>query len=627
MKTMKKKEFACVLLVIFSLVYISCSDDEKEKVYYTVTFDADGGSPTPADQRVEAGSTVTTPSANPAKAGYVFLFWHQDGSTAAYKFDSPVNKDIFLRAKWQEEATVEYWQVTWVLNGGIWPADDNHATQVVKGGTLAEPAAPTRDKYTLDGWYKDEALTAKVSFPYDVTEATGNITLYAKWEAEPVEPGEEVVAMVASGANHYFVLKDDGTLHAIGNNKYGQLGTGNENEIESLTQVATGVSAVYAGSINTFIVKTDGSIWGAGYNAEGQLGTGDEVNRNTFVKIPAADNVKEFIVGPYQTHLLKKDGSLWSVGANFYGQLGVGDKINRNTFTATNLTTNVVAAATGSEHSIALTSDGKVWGAGYGYIGCFGTDSDASSFVEVFTGAKAIAAGSYHSLALKEDGTVYTTGDNYKGQLGVGDSGNVLKSFTQAITDSGEPITNVTAIAAGYQCSFALQADGTLWATGNNSYKQLGTGDRHNHTRFTPVASGVKSVSAGKFHTLFQFNDGTSEVWGEVNPKGEGPTIDPNDCGTIHIKVNDTNKYQYITSWALYDNNKTRVDYSNELIATGGSGHKMQVNSGAYTLEIKVSNDPTVDYNFELEMKKDRTITVLYEWVSYSVGYRFTVTY
>lgn len=77
-----------------------------------------------------------------------------------------------------------YWAVTWELNGGAWSSTgDNHATQVRKDGTLAEPTAPTKSDNTFGGWYKEAALTNKISFPYDASTSTGNIKLYAKWTA------------------------------------------------------------------------------------------------------------------------------------------------------------------------------------------------------------------------------------------------------------------------------------------------------------------------------------------------------------------------------------------------------------------------------------------------------------
>lgn len=173
----------CSFLLLTGLLffYTGCSSNDDEPEVYTVTFETDGGAPVPATQQVEKGSLVIAPSTNPAKAGYVFVYWHISGATAAYNFQTPVNGDISLYAKWQEEATVEYLQVTWSLNGGSWPSDDNHATQVVKGGTLAEPAEPVKSGYTFEGWYKESALTNKVTFPYDVSNLTAGFTLYANW--------------------------------------------------------------------------------------------------------------------------------------------------------------------------------------------------------------------------------------------------------------------------------------------------------------------------------------------------------------------------------------------------------------------------------------------------------------
>lgn len=177
------KKHVSILMIALLVLFASCSDD-NDKAVYSVTFETDGGSPVPSAQRVEEGSTATAPSSNPAKVGYAFLFWYLDGATTAYNFQTPVNGNLTLFAKWQEETTAEYWQVSWNLNGGTWPSGDNHAIQVIKGGTLAEPNAPTKSGSTFDGWYKESGLTNKINFPYDVSSVTGNFTLYAKWATE-----------------------------------------------------------------------------------------------------------------------------------------------------------------------------------------------------------------------------------------------------------------------------------------------------------------------------------------------------------------------------------------------------------------------------------------------------------
>ncbi|MDR0749360.1 MAG: InlB B-repeat-containing protein [Tannerellaceae bacterium] len=99
------------------------------------------------------------------------------------------------------ETDVEYWQVSWELNGGAWPASDNHVTQVVKDGKLAYPAAPTKAGNTFDGWYKDSSLSNRVSFPYDMSDVTGNFTLYAKWTDST--PSAKLSVTKSPGAGFY----------------------------------------------------------------------------------------------------------------------------------------------------------------------------------------------------------------------------------------------------------------------------------------------------------------------------------------------------------------------------------------------------------------------------------------
>lgn len=176
--------FAPILLITLSFVQAGCGDNDDEPEIYTITFETDGGTPVPAVQRVEAGATAIAPSTNPAKAGYAFVFWHLIGANTAYNFQTPVNHNITLQAKWQEETNAEYWLVEWKLDGGAWPSDDNHAKQVLKGGTLAEPKAPTKSGYTFEGWYKEVALTNKITFPYDAGNLNADFTLYAKWKEE-----------------------------------------------------------------------------------------------------------------------------------------------------------------------------------------------------------------------------------------------------------------------------------------------------------------------------------------------------------------------------------------------------------------------------------------------------------
>ena len=86
----------------------------------------------------------------------------------------------------------------------------------------------------------------------------------------------------------------------------------------------------------------------------------------------------------------------------------------------------------------------------------------------------AVAAGYDHALALKSDGSVWAWGKNLSGQIGDG-------STTDRLTAVQVPaLSGITSIAAGDGFSLAVQQDGglggLLWSWGKNVSGQLGDG-------------------------------------------------------------------------------------------------------------------------------------------------------
>ena len=78
---------------------------------------------------------------------------------------------------------VESWTVAFNSNGGS--ACDTKFVATADG-KLVKPADPTRDGYTFGGWYTDEACTEAYDFS---TPVTADMTLYAKWTKNAVNPG------------------------------------------------------------------------------------------------------------------------------------------------------------------------------------------------------------------------------------------------------------------------------------------------------------------------------------------------------------------------------------------------------------------------------------------------------
>ncbi len=81
-------------------------------------------------------------------------------------------------------AGAESWRVAFDAQGGSYVAP----RYVAKNKVVSEPAAPTRDGYTFLGWYTAEG--EKWDFAKDVV--TADMTLYAKWTTNAVNPGGAV---------------------------------------------------------------------------------------------------------------------------------------------------------------------------------------------------------------------------------------------------------------------------------------------------------------------------------------------------------------------------------------------------------------------------------------------------
>ncbi|EAD3287958.1 LPXTG cell wall anchor domain-containing protein [Listeria monocytogenes] len=136
---------------------------------YTATFNNDG---TTTTQTVDYQEALTEPT-EPTKDGYTFDGWY-DAQTGGNKWNFATNKmpanNITLYARY----SVKSYTATFDKDGTTTTQTANYDS------LLTEPAAPTKDGYTFDGWYDAETGGNKWNFATNKMPAK-NVTLYARF--------------------------------------------------------------------------------------------------------------------------------------------------------------------------------------------------------------------------------------------------------------------------------------------------------------------------------------------------------------------------------------------------------------------------------------------------------------
>lgn len=173
----------------------------------------------------------------------------------------------------------------------------------------------------------------------------------------------------------------------------------------------------------------------------------------------------------------------------------------------------------------AIKSDGTLWGWGYnayGQVGDGTAGTDRLSPVQIGIDRTWVWVGHGFncSFAIKANGTLWAWGLNNGGQLGDGTT-----------TERHYPVqigvaTTWVSVSAGWNHAIGIRSDGTIWGWGWNNYGEVGDGT--NTQRLTPVQIGSDTnwaeVSAGGWHSLARKTTGTIWAWGRNYVVDEGHT-------------------------------------------------------------------------------------------------------
>ena len=256
---------------------------------------------------------------------------------------------------------------------------------------------------------------------------------------------------ISAGSGHTVGLKSDGTVVAVGYNKYGQC------DVSEWTDIV----AVSAGTFHTVGLKSDGTVVAKVYKEDKLIKYFGQCDVSEWTDIVAVS------AGMWHTVGLKSDGTVVAVGDNNDGQCNVEDW------------TDIVAISASNFHTVGLKSDGTVV--------AVGDNPDGQCDVSEWTDIIAISSVNWHTVGLKSDGTVVAVGYNKDGRCDV------------------EKWTDITAISAGHVHTIGLKSDGTVIAVGGNSDGQCDV------SGWTDIVV----VSAGGSHSVGLKSDGTVVAVGD----------------------------------------------------------------------------------------------------------------
>ncbi|MBR1558412.1 MAG: InlB B-repeat-containing protein [Prevotella sp.] len=195
---------------------------------FTVTYKANGGT---GDDIEDSEASKVAENTFTAPSGKAFAGWNtkDDGTGDSYAVGDDVTENLTLYAQWANQYTV-----TFDLQGH---GNAIEAQNVVSGGKVTEPTAPSASGWAFGGWFKEAACTNAWDFDTDVISAT--TTLYAKWEEIVVDytftpltsgadPGNGTEILTSTGGK---MVKDGGTI------KYNENGLSFESTGSSIVTV------------------------------------------------------------------------------------------------------------------------------------------------------------------------------------------------------------------------------------------------------------------------------------------------------------------------------------------------------------------------------------------------------
>ncbi|MBO4354416.1 MAG: InlB B-repeat-containing protein [Clostridia bacterium] len=178
--------------------------------FYTVTFDANGGSGAPDPITADYGETITIPDVEPYRSGYNFINWENQNTSEYYYPGASMTvmgtttlTAVWYEARWDDdpfgdEPTVPTtYTVSYNANGGSGAPSSQTKTEGV--ALTLSSTKPTRSGYTFLGWSESSSATSATYSAGGTYSKDASTTLYAVWKKNTTTTTTYTVSYNANG--------------------------------------------------------------------------------------------------------------------------------------------------------------------------------------------------------------------------------------------------------------------------------------------------------------------------------------------------------------------------------------------------------------------------------------------
>jgi alpha-tubulin suppressor-like RCC1 family protein len=417
------------------------------------------------------------------------------------------------------------------------------ASQSIQQGQFATEPTSFYGLMDLTGWYTstDSGQTLDTRWNFATNPITTNTTLYANWEV-PLLTDHRRLANVDS---FIIAIDDNQTLWAWGENNYGRLGIGSEEDRAYPTKVDTSflneeetMIHVTVSDYHSLLLTSENRVFGFGYARYWSLGIDPTINDTILspleLTIPLLENetILNVWADRYTSWVLTSTGRLLVTGENNDGITGVSTPDSDVVMGFTEVPFPsfadeevVVDFSKGNYSYFAISNLGNVFSWGYDWdsrLGLGFVDEDPVSIPSKVTFPGLLSNEFVTDISVLSRTVVAFTNQDRVFGIGETDDGELappefdLDPYTTpqlidlSFLDAGDKL--VTVIAGNDHTVFYTES-GKIYQVGDNGDGQLGTGDTEDtivpiELDLSPLADDeqILEIVAGNDITLLRTN-------------------------------------------------------------------------------------------------------------------------